>query len=110
MIKRLKDLVQGKSSLSNKRDSSWHKESRIWLVGKVCAGCGGKNKLEVHHKVPFHVDRTKEMDPENWLCLCESKKNGKNCHLWEGHNGNYRSFNPNVEEDSGRSKQRIESR
>lgn len=62
--------------------------------------CGGRKMVEVHHKVPFHVDPARELDPANLITLCESKKGGVNCHLFLGHLGNYKHANPTVAEDA----------
>ena len=62
----------------------------------MCAVCSGTASLEVHHIVPFHIDATKELDPSNLITLCESKKNGVNCHLFFGHLGNYKRVNVQV--------------
>ncbi len=60
-----------------------------------CQACGREDNLEVHHIVPVHVDENKELDPTNLITLC-----GKTCHLMFGHLMDYKSWNPNVEEDS----------
>jgi len=57
--------------------------------------CGRKEDLEVHHIIPVHKDPSKELDPNNLITLC-----GKTCHLMFGHLMDYKSWNPNVEEDS----------
>lgn len=60
-----------------------------------CQACGREDNLEVHHIVPVHVEPNKELDPNNLITLC-----GKTCHLIFGHLMDYKSWNPNVEEDS----------
>ena len=47
----------------------------------VCAICGSTKRIEVHHIIPFNIDPTKELDPNNIITLCESGKNGITCHL-----------------------------
>jgi hypothetical protein len=66
----------------------------------TCAVCGGKEKLEVHHRRPFHLHPELELDPTNFITLCESDKNGCNCHLMFGHIGNFKSYNIAVESDA----------
>lgn len=68
----------------------------------TCAACGSKKKLEVHHKLPFHDDPSKELDPDNLITLCESTSDGIICHLCIGHDGNYKDYNPTVEADAAR--------
>ena len=50
--------------------------------------------MEVHHCVPFAINRQLELVPSNLLTLCEAI--GRQCHLKKGHNKNWRNFNPNV--------------
>jgi 5-methylcytosine-specific restriction endonuclease McrA len=59
-----------------------------------CRYCGGTENLEVHHIVPFHLDRSLELTPSNLITLCE--KRGTECHLHIGHHGNWHIFNPMV--------------
>lgn len=49
-----------------------------------CQACGSKQRLEVHHIVPVHVDKTKELDPLNLITLCENPATGF-CHYIFGH-------------------------
>lgn len=61
-----------------------------------CAVCGKKGilaNLQVHHKVPFSVDPSRELDMKNLITLCDAH------HLLFGHLGNFQSWNPTVEED-----------
>ena len=100
MLKRLKDIVEGKAPKHAKRSSKWRKVRRQFLKKNPrCAVCGSRHRLEVHHIVPFHVDPSKELDPSNLITLCENKKYGINCHLLVGHRGSYRDFNKNIHED-----------
>lgn len=60
-----------------------------------CQACGSTKKLEVHHMVPVHVDKSKELDPDNLITLC-----GRSCHLAIGHLMDTYSWNVNVIEDA----------
>jgi len=82
-----------------KRSNHWPTVRKHFLDGKSCAVCGGTKKLEVHHKVPFHLDQALELDPRNLIVLCEGAHD-VNCHLFIGHLGNFKGFNPDVESDS----------
>ena len=83
------------------RSNQWPKIRKEYLKEHSnCAVCGGTKKCEVHHKVPFHQNPELELDKNNLITLCESKKNGVTCHLFVGHLGNYKSFNENVEADA----------
>lgn len=59
-----------------------------------CAACGGNKKLEVHHKIPVHVNPELELALDNLITLCDSP-----CHLIFGHLYNYKSYNKSVESD-----------
>lgn len=100
MITRIKDVIQGKAGLKDKRSGKWISVRKAFLEknGK-CAVCGGNKQLEVHHKKPFHQNPELELDTNNLITLCESKNNGVTCHLLYGHLGNYKSINVNVDHD-----------
>lgn len=100
MWHRLIDRIQGKAPPGARRSSGWRRLRRQHLkLHPTCAVCGSKRKVEVHHKVPFHVAPDFELDPGNLISLCERKKYGLNCHLLIGHLGNYRRANPSVDAD-----------
>jgi 5-methylcytosine-specific restriction endonuclease McrA len=100
MIQRIKDIIQGKIKLRDRRSSKWPRIRNIHLKEKPkCAACGGRKKLEVHHIKPFNKYPELELEPSNLITLCESKKNGVNCHLLFGHLGNYKTINPTALED-----------
>lgn len=100
VLQQLKDRIQGKAPKGSKRSSKWRDVRAAHLiVNPACELCGSKDKLEVHHIVPFHVDPTKELDPTNLITLCESKKGGVTCHLFFGHLGSYKNFNAQVKAD-----------
>lgn len=99
-LKRLKDVVQGKTGWTSNRSAKWSSIRKKFLKSNnKCAVCGGTKKLEVHHKKPFHLHPELELVESNLIALCESKNNGVTCHLLFGHLGNYRSINENVEKD-----------
>lgn len=95
-----KDLYLGKTDKGKKRSSKWPKV-RVEHLKKhpVCELCGGSEKVEVHHLVPYSVAPKLELEKWNLFTLCESLKNGVNCHLWFGHAGRYVTFNSNCVED-----------
>lgn len=80
------------------RASSW-KKVRASFIKKnpACAACGNKKKLEVHHKLPYHVDPQLELSEENLIVLCEGPGN---CHYVWGHLLNWKAWNPLVVEDT----------
>lgn len=90
----LRDVGTGKQ-----RSPHWHTVEKHFLeTNPTCAACGGKEKLNVHHCVPFHLDPEKELDPNNLITLC--MKMGQECHLLIGHGGSFKAFNENVREDA----------
>lgn len=70
-----------------------------------CEACGTKEDLEVHHVVPYNVDKSKELDPSNLVTLC-----GKHCHFIFGHLCDWKSWNTNVLEDCKNYRNKINSR
>lgn len=81
-----------------RRSKDWPKVRKAHLLTQPnCAVCGGRKKLEVHHIIPYHINRALELEPSNLITLCESKKYGLNCHLAVGHLGDYGDrYNPDV--------------
>ena len=80
------------------RSSQWPKVRAAYLADHpVCAVCGSMKNLNVHHKKPFHLFPALELDPTNFVTLCESA--GMNCHITFGHLGNFKSYNLNVDAD-----------
>ena len=102
LIRHVKDRVAGKIPAGSKSSGHWPKiREEHLLKNPKCALCGGDKKLEVHHIRPFHLHPDLELNPDNLITLCESKDNGANCHLLFGHLGNFKSFNVDVQKDSG---------
>jgi len=62
----------------------------------ACAACGGGLNLNVHHKKPFHLFPELELEPTNLITLCMD--GDKDCHIKLGHGGNFKAYNPDVEE------------
>jgi len=63
----------------------------------VCAVCGYKKDLEIHHIVPVHVDASKALDYDNFITLCDWRNHG--CHYVWGHFRNFRTrWNPDIVE------------
>lgn len=83
-----------------KRSGKWPSVRKAYLKKHpICQVCGGNNKLEVHHKRPFHLHPSLELSPSNLITLCEGAKD-VNCHLFLGHLGNFKGFNPSVKKDA----------
>ena len=90
------DKVFRDLSLGVRRSSQWRKVRAEYLgEHPYCECCGGEKKLEVHHEKPVWLFPELELDKQNLKTLCEKK----GCHLAMGHLYNYKSYNPNIEED-----------
>lgn len=84
--------------VSAKRSDKWPTvEKHFREAHPTCAACGGKDRLNVHHCMPFHLDPSKELDPTNLITLCMGEKE---CHLHIGHGGSFKQYNPNVRRDA----------
>lgn len=95
----LQHLIAAAKLLSKKRSPQWPAlEKKTREAHPNCAACGGNQRLQVHHKRPFHLHPELELDPSNLIVLCEEA--GKNCHLEIGHGGSFSAYNPNVEADA----------
>lgn len=95
-----KDEISGKAPHGEARSPHWPAVRKAFLVGKKCAVCQGTKKLEAHHIVPFHKDPAKELDPSNLIALCEAGSFGVNCHLFVGHAGDFKGWNPDAASDA----------
>lgn len=84
-----------------RRSPQWPKVRRAFLKKHPhCFVCLGTKHLNVHHKLPFHLDPALELDETNLITLCEGKKT-VNCHLIFGHWGDFaEKYNPHVVEDA----------
>lgn len=78
------------------RSPSWSQVRKTHLAQfPECSACGRKDNLEVHHIIPYQIDKSRELDPSNLITLC-----GKYCHFVFGHLMDWKSWNTNVIEDS----------
>ncbi len=100
------------------RSSQWPKVRAAYLAEHPrCEACGGREGLQVHHVLPFKAAGdadedgdgvTNELDPDNLITLCTGDT--MNCHLWLGHAGNFKTYNPCVREDAARFRDMIACR
>ncbi|NBP15368.1 HNH endonuclease [bacterium] len=80
------------------RSSSWNKVRNDYIKNNPkCAACGKIKNLEVHHIIPYKIDKTKELDIDNLITLCRD-----HCHFVFGHFMDWKSYNPEVKEDASR--------
>ncbi|HYE70421.1 MAG TPA: HNH endonuclease [Aquabacterium sp.] len=79
-----------------RRSSAWATVRAEHLrANPECAACGGRTHLAVHHKVPFHVDPARELDPDNLITLCDHP--ARKCHFAIGHLWSWERWNPDVD-------------
>lgn len=92
LLKWLKNLFAPVDLFGGDRDPRW-REVRAAHVKKepVCQACGKSAKLDVHHIIPVGIDKTRELDPENLITLCNQP-----CHLVFGHFMSYYCYNNDV--------------
>lgn len=81
------------------RSPEWGKTKKLFAKKnpKICAICGTKKLLQLHHKVAFHTHPELELELSNLVWLCEGME--RNCHRGFGHLGNFKSINETIEED-----------
>ena len=76
------------------RSNKWPTVRKHYLeLHPCCEICGTTKNLQVHHKKPFHLDPALELDLNNLATLCKTD------HFVFGHLHNYKSYNPNIDED-----------
>lgn len=95
-------------TLGGIRSPEWSKVREAYIKEHpTCEVCGKTEQCQVHHKLPFHLHPELELNPTNFITLCEGSGNH---HLWFGHLGNFKSFNKDVMEDSNLWNIKIKSR
>ena len=96
----MQDALAGKPLVQ--RSPRWPWIRKEWLVTHPrCAVCGGTTSLNVHHIAPFHLFPKLELEPTNFITLCEKSERNINCHYVVGHLGlSWKDFNPNVLQDA----------
>jgi len=101
LLDHLADVVQEKTTLGILRSANWRALRNLHIImNPACAVCGSTKNLEAHHIIPYNVSPELELELDNLITLCESKRYGVNCHLFFGHLGNYRNYNQTVKEDT----------
>jgi 5-methylcytosine-specific restriction enzyme A len=79
------------------RSSHWPTVQHNHLkLNPTCACCNGTTNLNVHHRKPFHLFPELELEPTNLVTLCMD--GDKDCHIKIGHGGNFKAYNPLVNE------------
>ena len=100
---KIRDAAAG---ITTKRSSKWPAlEKKFLKENPACAACGSLTDLNVHHMKPFHLHPELELEPTNLITLCMGKTT--ECHIKLGHGGDFKAYNPNVEEDVAEVKKNI---
>jgi hypothetical protein len=87
------------ASRESARSSGWNRVKNEHLsMNPACAACGSKENLQVHHKMPFHLNPALELDLKNLITLCMEP--GVECHLNVGHGDSWKCYNPEVQKDA----------
>jgi len=80
--------------LKRLRSGKWRKVRKNFIKANPnCAICGKRKFVHVHHKIPVHIDKDKELDFSNLVTLCPRH------HFIIGHLENWRKYNPNIDQD-----------
>ncbi len=84
-------------TINRKRSSKWELYEKSYRnTHYQCASCGTLDKVQVHHKKPFHLYPSLELDPDNFISLCMGENK---CHLMLGHGDDFGAYNPNIDID-----------
>ena len=76
-----------------KRSPKWRTVRNEFIKSNgVCACCGTKRNLHVHHIEPFAIAPERELDTDNLITLCAR------CHLFVGHCAWWGAYNPSLKE------------
>ena len=102
-------VVPSQRNIAAGRSPHWPTVRKHFLESHgQCAFCGRKDKMEVHHMKPFHLDKSLELDPNNLITLCEN--GGDGCHFTFGHLFDWKAYNPEVQAMSVHWQDRIKNR
>jgi len=83
---------------SVKRSGKWPKVMHAHLAKHPeCAVCGRKDKVNVHHQLPYHLYPEFELRANNLVTLCIEPHD---CHLLWGHLGDFKGYNPTIRADA----------
>lgn len=94
-------LAEHPDKAPSPRSAKWPGIRRLWLKqNPSCVACGGRDGVEAHHVVPFHLEPDRELDLTNLISLCEKGPGSTNCHCLVGHCGDWRAYNPMAREDA----------
>jgi len=87
------------------RSKDWRRVRKEHLrKHPFCAVCGTKKRLEAHHCIPYHIDKSLELDPKNLITLCRKH------HFLFGHLNFWASWNVDVKNNSKYFYEKIKNR
>ena len=99
------DKWLGDRALGAERSGKWASVRASYIaLHPNCAVCGTKSDCEVHHKVPFHINKMLELREHNLITLCRDH------HYLIGHLMSWRSYNIDVERDATMLQDKIKHR
>ena len=95
---KIKNIFGGSPTFGVARDGGWSRASKEYLkIHNVSEISGSKgtflNPLVIHHIIPVHKDKSKEMDSSNWAVVTKWE------HFVICHLGSWRSYNSDLRKD-----------
>lgn len=82
--------------IKKKRSPFWSKiEKEFKEKHPKCEICGSTKRLQTHHIKPFHIFPELELDQNNLISLCMSRKQ---CHIFIGHGSLFKASCPKIRE------------
>ena len=99
MVDIIRRALGGVPTFGAIRSSKWSAVRREFLKqNPLCAVCGKKGTIlsqnEIHHQLPFHIDKSKELEKSNLITLCRQD------HFSWGHLYSWSSWNKDIEEEA----------
>lgn len=93
------NLFQWVSDLFSSRSPQWRRvENEFIAANPACIVCGNttRSQLTAHHRIPYHIEPSKELDKSNLRTMCRDDY-GFYCHRLVGHFGDYKLYNLEVD-------------
>ena len=109
-VKTIVRKIKDPASCGKARSAEWPKVRNAYLKEHpACELCGSTHKLNIHHRKPFHLHPELELDPKNFITLCEGKEFGINDHCNIGHGDNFKFENIEIDSDVKKAKEIIKN-
>jgi hypothetical protein len=97
----IKTISPDLRNFNQKRSPYWKWFRHLYLIDHpICASCGRRWNLEVHHIQSINDHPELELIASNFNTLCDDPDSRFRCHLNIGHSGNFRTINTNCRADA----------